>query len=82
MKIVFIMHCWNQGTEYVTFCGKFFLSAPPLLTFSLPFSVSIFPVVGQSNYPFHSQDLISISLHSLSYSSFDVILENLVLDQL
>ena len=32
--------------------------------------------------PFHSQDLICNSPYYLSYNSFDVSLENLVLDQL
>ena len=32
--------------------------------------------------PFHSQDLICNSLYYLPYNSFDVSLENLVLDQL
>ena len=32
--------------------------------------------------PFHSQDLISNSPYDLPYNSYDVHLENLVLDQL
>ena len=36
---------------------------------------------GMSLEPFHSQDLISNSPYSLPYNSYDVSLENMVLDQ-